>query len=100
MQSELSTDYNGPMDIGHSTRIPIRAGVHTTTAISTTRVAFEYSGVQPSGEGNREADTEGSDISGRPSAGPVHQSDICGSLSTSGEPKDLEQAHEVPPLQK
>ena len=30
-------------------------------------------------EGNREADTEGSSIPGRPGARPVHQSDICGS---------------------
>ena len=40
MQVELGTDYSGPLDIGHSTRIPIRTGVHTSTAISTLRVAF------------------------------------------------------------
>ena len=101
---ELGTDYSGPLDIAHSTRIPIRTGVHTSTAISTPRVAFESPGVQPSREGNREADTEGSSISSRPSAGPVYQSDICGSqqrrkISTSGEPKGLEQAHEAPSLQ-
>ena len=39
--SELGTDYNRPLDIGHSTRLPTRAGVHTSTVISTPRVAFE-----------------------------------------------------------
>ena len=104
MQSELGTDYSRPLDIGHSTRLPTRAGVHTSTAISTPRVAFESSGVPFNREGNREADTEGSSIPSRPGARPVHQSDICGSqkgrkVSTSCEPKGSEQAHEAPPLQ-
>ena len=54
--SELGTDYNRPLDIGHSTRLPTRAGVHTSTVISTPRVAFESSGVQFNREGNREVE--------------------------------------------
>ena len=91
MQSELGTDYNRPLDSGHSTRLPTKAGVHASTPISTPRVAFESSGVPFNREGNREADTEGSSI---PSGSQKGRK-----VSTSCEPKGSEQAHEAPPLQ-